>query len=77
MSDGTALPDDRYDVMVLDAVPTDEEGALHLTLTTLDGPWRGHVVELVARGLPGDPLELLGTPATLVVEGGRPRLEPG
>jgi hypothetical protein len=71
------VPDGRYDAIVVDAAPN-EDGTTRVELTILDGPHKGEVVVVRARGLAGDELDLLGIPATLTVADGAPRvaLEP-
>lgn len=71
------LPDGTYDVIVVDAT-ADEGGKLHLEVALLDGAHKGDVVAVVASGLAVDELDALGTPGTLVVRDGGPRvtLEP-
>ena len=70
------LDDGAYDALVVDASET-EEGSIALDLTVLDGPHKGEMVTVTARGLGRDPLDLLAVPATLTVVDGRPsvRLE--
>jgi hypothetical protein len=71
------LDDGTYDALVVDATPRDG-GGVSIELTVVAGPAKGEVVAVLARGLAGDPLDLLGVPATLTVAGGVPslRLEP-
>lgn len=71
------LDDGTYDALVVDAEPRDG-GAVSIDLTVVSGPAKGEVVTVLARGLAGDPVDLLGVPATLTVTGGAPslRLEP-
>jgi hypothetical protein len=71
------LDDGTYDALVVDATPR-EGGGVSIELTVVAGPAKGEVVAVLARGLAGDPLDLLGVPATLTVAGGVPslRLEP-
>jgi len=47
-------------------------------LTIIAGPAKGEVVTLVSTGWSGDPLDLLGVPATITVSEGEPsvRFEP-
>lgn len=74
------LDDGTYDVVVVDAEARQEnEGTVSVDLTVVAGPAKGQVVSVVAQGLEGDPLDLLGLPATLTVAQGTPslRLEPG
>ena len=67
------LIDGTYDVIVIDA----EQGAddtLVLELTVTSGSRRGEIVHVHARGLRRSWVDLLGTPATLTVTDGRPRV---
>jgi hypothetical protein len=72
-----ALPDGAYDALVVDAVQHDD-GSVSVDLTIIAGAVKGEVVTLRTTGLTGDPLELLGVPATITVAGGTPsvRFEP-
>ncbi|HEY8527710.1 MAG TPA: hypothetical protein VIL48_22280 [Acidimicrobiales bacterium] len=71
------LADGTYDALVVDAEPRDD-GAVSIDLTVVSGPNKGEVVTVLARNLAGDPVDLLGVPATLTVADGAPslRLEP-
>jgi hypothetical protein len=74
----TPLPDGRYEVIVLDveddptAVDPPDDRPVQVTILT--GEHKGEVVDLVAHGLVGDPLDLLAAPGVLHVEHGTPRL---
>jgi len=70
------LSDGTYDAFVLDAeaVPDGGTGAVRVELTITSGPSKGEVVSVRGHIGGGDPLDLLGIPATLVVEDGTPRL---
>lgn len=70
------LSDGTYDAFVLDAEPVPDGGAgdVEVELTITSGPSKGAVVSVRGRIDDGDPLDLLGIPATLVVEDGTPRL---
>ncbi|MDD9372264.1 MAG: hypothetical protein PV358_19230 [Acidimicrobiales bacterium] len=72
-----ALPDGTYDALVIDAADHDD-GSVSVDLTIVAGPSKGEVVTLLASGLEGDPLDLLGVPATITVSDGSPsvRFEP-
>lgn len=72
-----ALPDGTYDALVIDAAEHDD-GSVSVDLTIVAGPSKGEVVTLLASGLAGDPLDLLGVPATITVSDGSPsvRFEP-
>jgi hypothetical protein len=72
-----ALPDGAYDALVVDAVEHDD-GSVSVDLTIIAGAVKGEVVTLRTTGLTGDPLDLLGVPATITVAGGTPsvRFEP-
>ena len=67
------LDDGTYDALVFDA---DDDGTFELTI--LAGEHKGQVVSLRADDWSGDPIDMLGVPATIVVEGGVPavRFEP-
>ncbi|MBN2623599.1 MAG: hypothetical protein JXA83_09530 [Acidimicrobiales bacterium] len=71
------LTDGTYDALVVDTTENDD-GSVSVDLTIIAGPAKGEVVTLRATGLAGDPLDLLGVPATLTVADGDPslRLEP-
>ena len=70
------LPDGTYDAIIVDADARDD-GTTTLELTVLAGSHKGQVVEL-SGPTRGDALDLLGIPATITIEDGRPRvrLEP-
>lgn len=74
---GGVLPDGAYDALVVDATEHDD-GSVAVELTIVAGTAKGEVVTLRATGLTGDPLDLLGVPATVTVAGGTPsvRFEP-
>lgn len=67
----TALTDGSYDALVVDAT-AEPDGSCRVDLTILDGTYKGEVVTLRARGMADRALDLLGIPATLVVEDGAP-----
>ena len=71
------LADGVYDALVVDAEERDP-GTVAVELTIVAGPAKGEVVALVSSGWSGDPLDLLGVPATLTVSDGEPsvRFEP-
>ena len=71
MTDEGALPDGTYDALVVDTAEG-ADGSVALELTIVAGPAQGEVVSLRATGLAGDPLDLLGVPATITVTGGAP-----
>ena len=78
MSDPPAgLADGSYDALVVDATAADD-GSVGVELTIVAGEAKGEVVALRAEGLAGDPLDLLGVPATITVVDGAPsvRFEP-
>ena len=49
-------------------------GAVSIELTIVAGPAKGEIVTVLGRNLGGDPLDLLGVPATLTVTDGAPAL---
>jgi len=71
------LPDGAYDAIVVDA-REGADGSVSVDLTIIAGDAKGEVVTLRSADLAGDPLDLLGVPATLTVAGGAPsvRFEP-
>lgn len=71
------LEDGQYDAIVFDADEV-HDGAITVELTVLSGDHKGEVVALRAEGFDGDPIDLLGIPATITVAGGSPsvRFEP-
>lgn len=69
--DGITLDDGTYDAFVVDADDADDGGtALELTITA--GEHKGRVVALSSATTLGDPIDLLGMPATLTVAMGVP-----
>lgn len=70
------LDDGTYDAFVVDArvEGAGTERLVHLELTIIAGERKGEVVDITARGLRGDELDLLGMPATITVAGGEPRV---
>ena len=72
-----SLADGSYDALVVDATAADD-GSVGVELTIVAGEAKGEVVALRAEGLAGDPLDLLGVPATITVVDGEPsvRFEP-
>lgn len=75
--DAAVLADGSYDALVVDAEDRGD-GTMGIELTIVAGAAKGEVVTLVARNLAGDPLDLLGVPATITVHDGSPavRFEP-
>ena len=67
------LPDGSHDVLVIDA-KTDVDDTMHFELAIVAGPRKGDVVMLRATGIERDAIDVLGLPATLIVEDGRPRI---
>ena len=54
-----------------------DDGALCLSLTITAGAHKGDVLDVVARNFSARaPMDLVGLPCTLVVDGGEPRVEP-
>ena len=69
----SVLPDGSHDVLIVDA-QTDVDDDVHLELAIVAGPHKGDVVMLRATGINRDVIDLLGLPATLIVEHGDPRI---
>ncbi len=65
------LADGSYDALVFDADDAPGGGVV-VELTILAGEHRGAVVPVTSPDFVGDPLDLLGIPATLVVADGVP-----
>ena len=70
--EATVLPDGHYDAFIVDVSVEDDIATLELTI--LAGEHKGGVVTVGARGLGRDEMDLIGMPATLVVEAGVPRV---
>lgn len=68
------LPDGRYDAFIVDVSELHSEGAdrWSLDLTIVSGDQKGNVVSVSAQGLQASEMELIGMPATLVVDNGVP-----
>jgi hypothetical protein len=67
------LGDGTYDAFVVDAT-VHGDGRTTLELTIIAGAHKGAVLDITATGLRGDEIELMGMPATVTVEDGRPRV---
>lgn len=67
------LPDGTYDAFIVDAEESDG-GVTRLDITITSGPQKGEVVAIRAEGMGTDAITLLGTPATLTVTEGVPRV---
>jgi hypothetical protein len=65
------LGDGTYDAIVVD-VGSEEDGAVAVDLAIAAGEHRGDVVRVIERAHDGDPVDLLGVPATLTVVDGQP-----
>lgn len=74
---GRVIEDGEYQAFIVDAEEgRADDGAelLHLSVTILNGPRKGEVVELAAERLGRTSIDVMGMPATLVVAEGRPAL---
>jgi hypothetical protein len=69
--DGDQLDDGTYDAFVVDARDTPSGGTV-VELTITAGDHKGMVATLASDASLGDPVELLGMPATLTVAMGVP-----
>jgi hypothetical protein len=65
------LEDGTYDALVFDADDA-PDGGVSVELTILAGEHKGEVVSVTSPQWRGDPLDLLGIPATLTVRDGEP-----
>ena len=71
MTEAPLLDDGSYDAFVVDAETTDDGGTrLDLTITT--GEHKGEVLSLASSTPMGDPIDLMGMPATITVAFGTP-----
>jgi len=71
------IDDGDYQACVVDAeegVDDDGHELIHLSVTILNGAYKGEVVEMTAARLGRTSIDVMGMPATLVVADGRPRL---
>lgn len=71
--DGPLLDDGEYDALVVDADVTDD-GGTRLELAITAGDHKGDVLSIASSQDLGDPLELLGMPATVTVVFGAPSI---
>jgi hypothetical protein len=69
------LPDDTYDVFIIDARDDDDADAMHLELTVTTGAHKGDVITLRATNLSRDAIALIGLPARLRVSDGVPVID--
>lgn len=69
--DPAPLDDGSYDALVVDADDTDD-GGTRLDLTITGGENKGAVVQVASGTRLGDPIDLLGMPATITVTFGSP-----
>jgi hypothetical protein len=65
------LDDGSYDAFVVDARAT-ADGGTHLELTITTGEHKGEVLSLASSSSMGDPIDLIGMPATITVAFGAP-----
>jgi hypothetical protein len=70
----SAMPDGRYDVLIVDAEAIDEK-TMRVELAMVTGEDKGDVFAIRGPLLDDDPVMLLGLPGTLIVTDGVPRLE--
>jgi hypothetical protein len=68
------LPDGTYDAFVINAddLPTDGGATTALELTITSGEHRSETLALTAPVRIGEPVDLIGMPATLTIAEGRP-----
>ena len=70
-ADRPVLDDGAYDAFVVDATDT-PDGGTHLDLTITVGEHKGLVLSIASSSSLGDPIDLLGMPATITVAFGSP-----
>ena len=70
------VPDGRYDVFIVDAVPHPDrpDSVVSVEVTIVSGEFKGEVIKLNANGVRGSDIDLMGMPAVLTVTGGAPVL---
>jgi hypothetical protein len=73
--DADKLDDGAYDAIVVDVDDSAYTTGVRLELAIVSGPHKGAVIAVRTTAVEGDPISLLGIPATLVVEDGRPSVE--
>ena len=73
--DAEKLDDGAYDVIVVDVDTSHDDDDVRVELTIVSGPQKGVVIGVRVASFAGDPISLLGIPATLVVDGGQPTVE--
>ena len=71
--DDAQLLDGRYDAFIVWAEARDD-GAVAFDLTITTGAHKGDVITVIGPAH-GDPIDLVGLPCTLIVDGGTPTLE--
>lgn len=70
----TELADGEHDAIIINTSDVDEDGAVRIEVAITSGESKGSTVFIRALHLRGDPLAMLGLPARLIVEDGRPQL---
>ncbi len=72
------MADGSYDVIVLDAIESTDGETMTIEVTIVAGEQKGMVIGVHAPTGFGDPIDLMGLPATLRVEHGVPtvRIDP-
>jgi hypothetical protein len=68
------LPDDTYDIFILDANDDENANVVRLELTVTSGSHKGDVDTLRAANLARNVIDLIGQPAQLRVEHGVPTI---
>jgi hypothetical protein len=68
-----SLPDGAYDAFVVAA--ESDRGAISIEVTITIGEHKGDVLRLRAERMVQDPIDLVGLPCTLKIDGGVPHLE--
>jgi hypothetical protein len=69
----SAIDDGTYDIIVVDAIEGDD-GTMTIEIAVSSGSHRGEVLTLNATHLGRSWSELLASPGTLTIAGGRPHL---
>jgi len=70
---GGPLPDDHYDVFVIEAIEDDTGQVVTVEVTVVAGDHKGEVMTIASR-FPGSFVDLIGMPGVLTVTDGTPQL---
>lgn len=69
----TSIPDGNYDVLVIDVTRGDDD-VTHIDFVITSGSHKGNVIALRASKVRRAASDLMGTPATITITNGEPRV---